>query len=207
MAWLLFAAAVIAYTAWFVVAQLSLPPEASARYWAGRIEEVGPAAASAELGQFLSGKDRATQHIVAHGFGDALYDTAGLSGFASCDAQFSFGCAHEFTGRLIVDHGFEDLGTLARSCPSGASSTLCAEEIGHGAVAYLGYDQTSLARSLALCDSLADLLRGGCFLGAFEEYDERTMLDAGTPPSPSPSLCDAFSGDEKIACMSALPQR
>ncbi len=145
-----------------------------------RIQAIGGFAAYRELTDEIATHPPEEQHVAAHTFGAALYAVEGTRGLAVCDAQFSFGCFHEFLGRAIADLGLASVGDLNDACREalGEQSLSCQHGIGHGLVAHVGYEDSELERSLRICRDLPfnDPI-GGCYGGVFMEYNLRTMLE------------------------------
>lgn len=147
--------------------------------WEDRIRTIGGVNAYKVLAEEVGSLSPMRQHDEAHKFGQALYKVEGRSGIAVCDSQFSFGCFHEFMGTAIADEGLQVAYELNEDCrrilQSGALS--CQHGIGHGVVAYMGYDEDAMRKSLDICKELpySDPI-GGCFGGVFMEYNMRTML-------------------------------
>ena len=148
-------------------------------YWKTAIEEKGADAAYKTFSKSVANLSYAQQHVQAHVFGGVLYATLGTDGLAVCDSQFSFGCFHEFLGRAIADLGVVSVPELNQACIDslGSNALSCQHGIGHGVQSYFGYDREHLEESLAVCSDLpfSDPI-GGCYGGAFMEYNVRTML-------------------------------
>jgi hypothetical protein len=121
----------------------------------------------------------AQAHVLAHAFGDALYDFEGVSGLPVCPNEFSQGCAHELIGRAVVEHGLGAIESLSQACDAaGTSRYVCMHSLGHGVLGSFGYDDSSLARALDVCHMLDPDARGNCAGGAIMEYFLR-FLAAG----------------------------
>jgi hypothetical protein len=184
------------------------------QYWAGRIERVGPTRAYSEFSRAVAPLPPDVQHLNAHAFGGALYEVAGTAGLSTCDAQFSFGCFHEFLGRAIATEGFGIVNALDETCVKtlGPASLSCEHGIGHGIAAAAGYDLPALKQALAVCASLPrnDPLEG-CYGGVFMEYNVQTMLgsegrvrpeEPGAPYDPCHSVPEVYAS----ACAFWQPQ-
>lgn len=119
----------------------------------------------------------ALQHNTAHIFGEALYSSAGLDGITVCDSEFNYGCYHSLIGNALAKEGLEKITNINYSCTKTKDFLKCQHGIGHGIVAFLGYQYDNLKQALAICDSLhgRDPI-GGCFTGVFMEYNFQTML-------------------------------
>ena len=147
--------------------------------WKDRIDTLGAAAAYDEFSLRVVGDVPGIQHQKAHTFGSALYAAEGEQGLSVCDARFSYGCFHEFLGRAIADLGLASVGVLNEGCINSlvTSPLSCQHGIGHGVLAFLGYTYEDLVQALGVCRELPynDAI-GGCYGGAFMEYNVQTML-------------------------------
>lgn len=198
---------------------LSVPPPpsitdpiAQQRYWESRIRAVGGAGAYAELAQFASNLNPSDQHLLAHDFGGALYAIVGLPGISVCDSRFSYGCYHEFIGQAIAQNGFSVINTLNSECLSSSGGGACQHGIGHGVLAYLGYQPRDIFQAVDTCSTLpgGDTI-DGCYAGAFMEYDMRTLVSVEAAPRPVGSgglfaPCNSFSGTPEESCVLLQPQ-
>lgn len=176
-------------------------------YWEGQIKRLGGNAAYQEFARSVATSTPQSQHAQAHIFGGALYQVEGLSGLATCDSQFSFGCFHESLGRAISSLGLSVVTQLNEECFKGAGNAplACQHGIGHGIVAYIGYDLSSLKKSLAICKTLPGIHPvGGCYGGAYMEFNMRTMLGSeGSPREDNSDLlspCDRLDASDQPAC-------
>lgn len=147
--------------------------------WMEKIRDVGGEAAYKELSILIAPLEPQPQHEEAHTFGAALYEVLGTEGLRICDSKFAFACYHEFLGRAISDLGLSSVVALNQACFDSLqdSPLSCQHGIGHGVVAYLGYDEKALSRSLEICKNLpySDPI-GGCYGGVFMEYNMQIML-------------------------------
>ncbi len=151
---------------------------ASIGFWESRIKMGDGKTAYEELAVEGAKQTYEQQHRFAHAFGEALYNQAGVSGIAVCDARFSFGCYHAFLGAAIADKGLGSVNDLNEACFGAlpGSSLSCQHGIGHGILTDIGYDFPHIKQALDTCASLShsDPI-GGCYGGVFMEYDSRTM--------------------------------
>lgn len=178
-----------------------------------RIERLGGSQAYAALAEEINSYPTQLQHTAAHAFGAALYKVEGKEGLSVCDAQFSYGCFHEFLGRAIADLGIHSVLELNKRCFEnlGANGLSCQHGIGHGVQAYYGYETKHLFEALDSCASLpgSDPI-GGCFGGAFMEYNFQTMLgEQGAVRKNSGEIyfpCSAVEDKFKPACFFWQPQ-
>lgn len=161
-------------------------------YWQEVIENDGPQQAYQKFVEdTLSEKDSAVQHALAHRFGSLLYSLGGLENLGVCDASFTFGCFHSFLGDAIAKEGVDIIEELDEACNSAFTDGgfACQHGIGHGLLAYYGYDRNDLDKALDKCSLLTDQgPAAGCGGGVFMEYNFRTMLD----PSGSDLLMREF---------------
>ncbi len=183
-------------------------------YWQTEIKTVGGAKAYKEFGAFVAPLSSNTKHALAHIFGGALYRSQGESALAVCDAQFSYGCFHEFLASAIEEHGISEVQTLNEDCWNSlvSSPLACQHGIGHGVLGYFGYGSSSLDKALSLCKDLpmSDSI-GGCYGGVFMEYNMRTMLDYNDKVRPVTdndiyAPCDTLADEYKKACVFWQPQ-
>lgn len=116
-----------------------------------------------------------SDHTQAHVFGEALYEIEGFRGVHVCDSAFAFGCYHSFFGIAIHEQGVGALSLFDEVCRStyGKAYEPCQHGIGHGVLAYTGYD--ALESALELCEIVSSNPTGGCSSGVFMEYNFRTM--------------------------------
>lgn len=183
-------------------------------YWQNRVARVGPGAAYEEFAQAVAPLSQNEQHLNAHAFGGALFETTGLAGISTCDMRFNFGCYHEFLGRAIAKLGLAVVPELNDACMKNLekSPLSCQHGIGHGIMATGGYDEAALTQSLAICKDLpgSDTI-GGCYGGVFMEYNMQTMLgdqaqvrpvQAGDPYYP----CNTLDASYLPACAFWSPQ-
>lgn len=212
---------VLAAAAWYALsshrASETLPastnPVAQQAYWEKKIEALGPKGAYEAFAEAMASKDPGVQHADAHAFGAALFVRAGVSGLSTCDAQFNFGCFHEFLGRAISSLGLSKVNDLNQACRDalGNGFLSCQHGIGHGVLAYLGYNNKDLDQALRLCKDLpySDPI-GGCYGGVFMEYNLQTMLgtEARLRPAVADILfpCDTLAPAYQKACFYWQPQ-
>src|SRR3989344_7594642 len=182
--------------------------------WGARIAAVGGVAAYTELAREVEPETPQDRHAQAHYFGGALYDTEGVESVSVCDAQFSYGCFHEFLGRAIAENGLPSVADLNQKCFDrlDEQGLACQHGIGHGLVSYLGYDQKDLVRALEVCRDLphGDPI-GGCFGGVFMEFNMRTLasengLRPGFAEDPT-EPCSALRSPYQQPCLYWQPDR
>jgi hypothetical protein len=187
----------------------------AAVYWGAQIRRAGGEEAYEDFKQSVEGDDLDSQHSAAHIFGGALYKEEGIAGFAVCDNNFSYGCAHEFLGRAIAEHGIQSVGAFNQNCfdTFGEDGGLtCQHGIGHGVLSFYGYTFENLRQALAVCRDLpyADPI-GGCHGGVFMEYNVRTVLGDEAEPRDLNSKdpyepCNELDEDYKRPCIYWQPQ-
>lgn len=180
-------------------------------FWKEYIIEHTPQIAYQKFKDSYSGASPTEQHLVAHLFGGALYSAVGISGLAICDMHYASGCFHEFLGRALREHGDSILYDVDTYCKE--STYDCQHGIGHGILAYSGYEHLGLLKALRLCRSIGSTdVRDGCFGGIFMEYNIFTMLGPETPiriqdqGEVPDALCQSVPEFASQACYFWLPQ-
>jgi len=92
-------------------------------------------------------------HLLGHVVGDELYKQKGLQGILVCTNDFRNACSHSIVIGLLMQKGEAALPAIADACrqaPGGSGAyTMCYHGLGHGILAYAGYD---LARAATLCE-------------------------------------------------------
>ncbi len=193
---------------------LGAKPAELTAYWASRIHAVGGEKAYQEFGAAVAALSPSLQHQNAHSFGGALFEALGVDGLSVCDAQYSYGCYHQFLGSAIATLGLGVVDQLNQACVDHLKSSAlsCQHGIGHGIQAFLGYDDAALRKSLAMCAGLPynDPI-GGCYGGVFMEYNMQTMLgdQARIRPAKNGDLldpCDSLDSAYQRACYFWAPQ-
>ncbi|MEX2008006.1 MAG: hypothetical protein WD850_00705 [Candidatus Spechtbacterales bacterium] len=146
-----------------------------AKWWAERIDTIGPEDAYEEFKHAYQQESYARQHTLAHIFGRVLYEKAGIEGFAICDSAFAFGCYHSFFGTSIKADGMSIVKELDGACRRrwGGAYMPCQHGIGHGILSSLGANH--LQDALDVCSTIMEQPTGGCASGIFMEYNFRTM--------------------------------
>jgi hypothetical protein len=83
-------------------------------------------------------------HTVAHAIGDILYSQEGTAGMASCTQDFRNACSHSIVIQTFINDGAKALSKIRSACeyaPGGKGAyAICFHGVGHGLMAYLGYD-------------------------------------------------------------------
>lgn len=183
-------------------------------HWESRVRAVGGVEAYEEFSRFALQNATGVQHQLAHAFGEGLYTVEGEHGVSVCDSQFSYGCFHVMLGKAIHTHGLAEINKLDALCRGSLlkSPEACEHGIGHGVVAYLGYAEDALVRSLGVCDTLRSPTSTlACYSGAFMEYNTHTMLGssatsrqviAGNLVAP----CDTLAPKYRSTCAFWQPQ-
>lgn len=185
-------------------------------YWKEKIQDVGPGGAYEVLVSFLSadGFTPQEQHLVAHMFGAAAYQIAGVNSLLFCDDQFSYGCQHEVVAHAISDYSIAFADELNEVCASkgGIAGEVCQHGLGHGILEYFGDDGRGLNAALDLCTSLGNLgSLNGCYGGVFMEYNLGNLVDSQPvyriPHRDGLSYpCAVVSENTQPACFARLPQ-
>lgn len=148
------------------------------------VEEIGKKGARKayeDIKKVFGTKDYASQHLAAHFFGEALYETEGAEGISVCDDAFGFGCYHGLFVKAISEGGIEVAKELDQVCVEkyGVNGLGCPHGIGHGLGEYMG--SNNLLSQLEVCDQLTWKGRlFGCQGGVFMEYNFPTVIGKGT---------------------------
>lgn len=183
-------------------------------HWKERIEQIGARAAYEELVRATESLSPTDQHVPAHLFGSALFETKGIEGMAVCDSRLLYGCFHEFFSQAIVTHGLSIVPELEARCPVSPSIDApisCQHGIGHGLVAYFGYTAEDLESAVSECDALTSDPWHACLQGAFMEYQLRFFAsadgsDARVVPDNNPyDPCTLYDGIYAERCVGLLP--
>ena len=187
-------------------------------YWIETIDAVGGENAYVLFSRYVADYTPTQQHGIAHIFGGALYTVTGNGGFAFCDDRYFNGCTHEYIAQALFENGFGFVSELNHTCilqHELKHVTACQHGIGHGMIAVLGYEVSSLKKALAACNDMElypDLPRTiGCKGGVFMEYNMRDVAvgEGGAPRSPDTGVefpCDELSDTDRLICLSWLPQ-
>ena len=191
---------------------------AAESYWQRRIQNQGVDHARAE---FLTQGDVLSipqAHVLAHAFGEALFDTTGVSGIRGCGNEFLHGCYHQFIGTAVATLGLTVVPQIYQSCLTvgdGWDVFGCKHGIGHALIAYYGYTPDALEQTLEKCSSLDPATpRSGCLDGAFMEYNLRILANISVSGDYMPrtltaenvsSVCDSVNGTYRSACVYELP--
>ena len=156
--------------------------EAAVHYWKDEIENMGGSNAFEKLVIDLSGTHPPQAHFIAHAFGEALYSTEGIHGFSSCKKNFAYGCYHQFIAMAIAEYGIDIVHTINETCLNSADTSYgsCTHGIGHGVLAFSGYQYENLIETLSVCRLLDTPKKSRCAIGAFMEYNQRTLAAVDT---------------------------
>lgn len=143
-------------------------------YWHTQITSIGGEDAYREMVKKGNSMTASQSHVMAHSFGEALFQARGVEGFAVCGPHFVYGCYHQFIGNAIAAVGLPVVEKFRAACASKPRSTIfpCLHGLGHGILGYLGYSLEDLKEALALCEaSNLGEDRNGCIDGVFMEYN------------------------------------
>lgn len=92
-------------------------------------------------------------HLLGHVVGDELYKQQGANGIKICTDEFRNACSHSIVVGLLTEKGEIALNEISIACkeaPGGKGAyTMCYHGLGHGVLAYLGYDFT---KSIEMCE-------------------------------------------------------
>lgn len=186
---------------------------AETQRWQKRIQAVGMAQAYSEFGRAITRLTPANRHFMAHIFGAALYEAEGIKGLSTCDTRFLYGCFHELLSRALLEYGLQAIEEIEAAClssPNADAPLSCKHGIGHGLVAYFGYDTLNLKNALVVCDRLGEDPIGACYEGVFMEYLLRFFsaadgADARTFIREDPyDVCVDFEGIKAKRCIGLL---
>lgn len=120
-------------------------------YFQQLAEKKGAVYAFRVLGQapFPGGTDL---HLLGHIVGDMLYEQEGIDGIKSCTDEFRNACSHSVVIGVLNEQGPGALSDIAVTCtkaPGGPGAyTMCFHGLGHGVLAYTGYD---LQKAVEMC--------------------------------------------------------
>lgn len=91
-------------------------------------------------------------HLLGHLVGDELYRQQGIQGIHLCTNDFRNACSHSVVIGLLMEKGEQGLPEIAETCrkaPGGSGAyTMCFHGLGHGVLAFKGYD---LEAAIDLC--------------------------------------------------------
>lgn len=94
-------------------------------------------------------------HLLGHLVGDMLYKEKGIDGVRFCTPDFRNACSHSVVIGILNEHGEASLPEIADTCkraPGGKGAyTMCFHGLGHGVLAYTGYD---LKRAVPMCEKV-----------------------------------------------------
>lgn len=185
----------------------------SEAYWSALIENAGPERAFVRLQHLSISVEK--RHIAEHAFGGALFDATfsnqGFEGYVVCAGDgVATGCMHEYIGRALAEDGLEAFERLASICARSSVVSNCFHSLGHGLVAFFGYDAAHLDEARPVCGTLNGDARLECLDGVFMEYNERNMLfaepeyrDVSEEERAAP--CVFSEAIERYACLRRLP--
>ncbi len=170
--------------------------------WQDLIDGDGADAAREEYLRATKPVTPAEQHITAHAFGRALYERFGAEGLRYCGLEYTGGCIHEMIARDFLDK--EDPLSSASQCADFATPIACEHSLGHGFIAFYGYEEEGLRQALAMCADIgAEELIHGCTYGVIMEYYFRNLqgpLVSEPDDSNAYELCDSFEGVARRSC-------
>lgn len=152
-----------------------------------------------------TGGGRATScHQAAHDVGHAAYDLYGADVFQKGDSSCHSGFYHGAMEKLIVDTGVDDFAPRMHEICNQYRSRFkrfeCLHGIGHGVMAYTGYD---LPAALEMCRGLQTwFAKKSCYGGVFMENVIAAMGEGAIPGHDTPWI----SADPHYPC-NALPNQ
>lgn len=119
-------------------------------------------------------------HGLAHLAGNALYEKKGVSGITICDNNFSFGCFHGVTEKMMLIEGLSALTKIEENCSQifgkekEINEASCIHGTGHGILVWEGL---RLDKALKDCDVLRNANRTYCYDGIFMEYSQTAIKE------------------------------
>lgn len=91
-------------------------------------------------------------HLLGHAVGDVLYAQRGVDGITECAHDFRNACSHAIVTGLFSENGeaaFPEIAEICERAPGGQGAyALCYHGLGHGVLAYVGYD---FSRAVSIC--------------------------------------------------------
>lgn len=95
-------------------------------------------------------------HLMAHVVGDILYRQKGIEGIKVCTRDFRNACSHSIVVGAFLESGESALPSISDACrqaPGGKGAyTMCFHGLGHGVLAFTGYD---MEKAVGLCKKTA----------------------------------------------------
>ncbi|MBY0111042.1 hypothetical protein K2Y00_03535 [Patescibacteria group bacterium] len=92
-------------------------------------------------------------HLLGHVVGDMLYEQQGIQGIHSCTQEFRNACSHSVVIGMLTEYGEGSLSDIAATCmeaPGGKGAyTMCFHGLGHGVLAFNGYD---FEKAVGMCE-------------------------------------------------------
>lgn len=90
-------------------------------------------------------------HLLGHVVGDELYAQQGINGIAACTQEFRNACSHSIVIGALEEYGgaeaLELVRAACRKAPGGSGAyTMCYHGLGHGVLAFYGYDLREAVR-------------------------------------------------------------
>lgn len=149
------------------------------------LKEKGPQKTYDYFKEFYKDKEPSKPHELLHWLGGEIYNLEGIKGASICDESFNWGCFHGFFGRAISLEGEKFIKKAEAVCSLSARDIFhvsdCFHGMGHGILAWEGYDTQNLLKSLDYCSNLeASETRQSCANGVFMEYNFGTMHSLNT---------------------------
>jgi hypothetical protein len=159
-------------------------------------------------------------HLLGHAIGDILYKQKGIAGIADCTQDFRNACSHTIVIGALNDFGAQALPKIREACkaaPGGSGAyTMCYHGLGHGVLAYFGFD---LSKTVAFCKQVGTAAYRNreyteCVGGAIMEladgggHDRDLWLAARkkyfTSDPVSPCMSTVIPTEAKPACLEYL---
>jgi len=99
-------------------------------------------------------------HLLGHAVGDILYKQQGVQGIKVCTNDFRNACSHSIVVALFLKDGEKAIDTISKVCqnaPGGKGAyTMCFHGLGHGVLAYTGYE---IEKAVPLCKKTGTIAR------------------------------------------------
>jgi len=118
-------------------------------------------------------------HEIGHVMGDLLYYEFGTEGAARCDDTSNYGCYHGIFSRAITEEGVGILEGAVEFCSADGQSMAdiggCLHGLGHGLLAFRGYEESHLVAALEDCERTGKSAAESCYNGVYMEYNGRIM--------------------------------
>ncbi len=178
-------------------------------YWRALVRDSGPHRARTEFLRITNDDwlSLGLKHTIAHAFSQALYKEVGSDGLSYCGDEFVYGCLHEMMGQILVENGSSI--DASRVCLQHPDRVECEHGLGHGFLAFSGYEREKVPVAMEMCTTAGALpaLRG-CAWGVMMEWYYQQMSGDFTLQPTDPDayvLCREFEGAARAGCVYNIP--